>query len=47
MKSANLYKATVALRAYEAPACEIFTVGLQRVICGSETEHVGEDEGEW
>ena len=43
----NLFFSTEAAREYEPPVCEIFSVGMQRVICGSETEHVGEDEGEW
>ena len=32
---------------YDAPACEVLSVGTQRVICDSQTgtEHVGETPG--
>ncbi len=36
-----------AVREYVVPACEILSVGLQSLVCNSETEHVGETEGEW
>ena len=32
---------------YGAPVCEVLFVAPERIICTSETEHVGEDEGEW
>ena len=32
---------------YEPPFCEVLCVAPQRVICDSQIEHVGEDEGEW
>lgn len=32
---------------YESPTCEVFFVGTQKVICASDTETVGEDEGQW
>lgn len=32
---------------YDAPVCEVLSVGTQSVICGSETERVTETPGEW
>ena len=32
---------------YNAPACEVLSIGAQSVICGSETEKVTETEGQW
>jgi|GEM_PF-6219432 len=34
-------------KGYVSPVCNVFFVGPQRIICDSETEKVGEDEGEW
>ena len=47
MKNNGQAGGNAAARGYEAPVCEIFGVSVQRVICDSETEKVGEDEGEW
>ena len=43
----NLSKENADIREYASPACEVFVIGPQKVICDSETEKVGEDEGEW
>ena len=40
-------KANADIQEYESPACEVIFVGAQKVICGSEAEIVGEDDGEW
>ena len=32
---------------YNAPICEVLSIGTQSVICGSETEKVTETNGEW
>lgn len=40
-------KETETVNFYESPVCRVISVGTSRVICGSETEIVGEDEGEW
>ena len=32
---------------YTSPISEVYIIGPQKVICNSETEHVGEDDGEW
>ena len=32
---------------YNTPVCEVLSVGIQSVICSSETEKVTETEGEW
>ena len=42
-----LLKETEIVNFYESPVCRVISVGTNRVICGSETEIVGEDEGEW
>ena len=47
MKNNNQFKEIADTREYDAPNCEVYFVGPQRVICDSETEKVGEDEGEW
>jgi len=39
-------KAT-SIKPYECPTTETFFVGVQRVICASETEKVEEIDGEW
>lgn len=46
MKS-NLSKERVDFESYAPPICEVIPVGTQMVICASETETVGETEGEW
>ena len=43
----NLTKTSADIQAYTPPVCEVILVGTQRVICASETETVGETEGEW
>lgn len=45
MHNSCLSKETV--KTYESPVCRVIPVETNRVICGSETEIVGEDEGEW
>ena len=42
-----LSKEIADIQVYESPICEVIILGAQRVICASETEIVGEDEGEW
>lgn len=32
---------------YTTPVCDVLSVGIQSVICGSETEKVTETQGEW
>lgn len=32
---------------YNAPVCEVLSIGTQSVICGSQTEKVTETEGSW
>ena len=45
MKKDNLSNENA--HSYAPPVCEEFYVGLEIVICASETENVGETEGEW
>lgn len=40
-------KKSMKKNVYDTPLCEVLSVSTQNVICGSETEHVGEKEGEW
>jgi hypothetical protein len=47
MQNDTLSRANAENREYESPACEMIVVGTQRVICASETEHVGEEDGQW
>ena len=51
METRELLKEKVSTRPYECPEMEVFFVGVWGVICGSDsdsdTEHVGENEGEW
>ena len=47
MNNINLSKENTGVRNYDSPVSEMYIIGPQRVICDSETEHVGEDEGEW
>ena len=47
MKQNTLSKETEVVNVYESPDCEVLFVDTQKVICDSDTEHVGEDEGEW
>lgn len=47
MKYNNLTKTGADNQAYTPPVCKAILVGTQRVICASETEKVGETEGEW
>jgi len=35
------------IKRYASPICVVTLVETQRVICGSETETVGETDGEW
>lgn len=46
-KQAVVTPSVSILKEYEAPDCEIFSMGVRSVICESETERVGEQEGEW
>ena len=34
-------------RFYDPPICQVFVLDTHRVICASETETVGEVDGEW
>lgn len=43
----NLSKESAGIQSYAPPVCKVILVGTQRVICTSETENVGETEGEW
>ena len=43
----NLSKESAGIQSYAPPVCTVIIVGTQRVICGSETETVGEVDGEW
>ena len=47
MKSNNLPNGMAGARSYVPPVCKEFYVGAQSIICASETEIVGETEGEW
>jgi hypothetical protein len=47
MKIDYLSKGIADAQGYESPVCEVLFVGTQKVICASDTEVVGEDEGEW
>lgn len=47
MQSTNLSKDNKERKDYEIPDSKVINVGVQRVICGSETEKVGETNGEW
>ena len=35
------------LASYRAPKCKQIEIAPQSFVCGSETENVGEKEGEW
>lgn len=47
MQSNTLSKSNADIQEYESPVCRVIIVGAQKVICASDTEVVGEDEGEW
>ena len=47
MKSNNFSTENAEAKSYASPICQVIDVGIQRVICGSETEKVTEIEGEW
>ena len=47
MQNTNLSKDKVARKVYKIPDFKVINVGMQRVICGSETEKVDETNGEW
>ena len=47
MQNNTLSRAKADIQEYESPVCEMIFVGAQRVICASDTEVVGENEGEW
>ena len=47
MKKDNLPNENATAHSYAPPVCQEFYVGTQRIICASETEKVGETEGEW
>ena len=47
MKQYTLSEETADINVYESPICEVHFMGTLKVICDSDTEHVGEDEGEW
>ena len=47
MDNQNLFIETAEVRVYDSPLCEEILLGPQKVICASDTEVVGEDEGEW
>ena len=47
MEHNYLSKEIADVNVYESPVCEVIMMGAQRVIYASETEIVGEDEGEW
>lgn len=47
MKNSALHKESADTQVYTPPVCQVILVGTQRVICGSETESVGETDGEW
>ena len=47
MKNNILPNDIADIQVYNTPVCEVILVGTQRVICASETERVGEIEGEW
>lgn len=47
MKHSYLSKEISGIQVYEAPVCEVVYLGAQKVICASDTEVVGEEEGEW
>ena len=43
----NLSKKGADILLYNPPVCEVILEETQQVICESETELVGETEGEW
>lgn len=47
MESNKLLNEKAPTKPYECPTTEIHYVGVQRVICASETEKVDETDGEW
>ena len=47
MKSNNFSTENAEAKSYASPICQVIDVGIQRVICASETEKVTEIEGEW
>ena len=47
MKNNNFSTENAEAKSYASPICQLIDVDTQRVICASETEKVGETEGEW
>lgn len=47
MKSHNLTKETTGTKAYTPPVCEVIDLEAQKIICASQTESVGENDGVW
>lgn len=47
MKTNNLSKVGTDNQVYYPPICEVILDETQSIICESETETVGETEGEW
>ena len=47
MRNNNLSKEGADTQVYTPPVTQVIYIGTQRVICASETETVGETEGEW
>ena len=47
MQNDTLSRANADIKEYETPVCRCIIIGSQRVICASDTEIVGEDDGEW
>ena len=47
MQNNTLSRAKADIQEYESPVCKKIFVGTRRVICASDTEVVGENEGEW
>ncbi len=43
----DLFQKGADIQLYNPPVCEVILDETQRVICESETEIVGETEGEW
>ena len=43
----NLNKKSTGTKVYTPPVCEVIYVETHKIICASETENVGEFDGEW
>ena len=47
MKATNLSGESKKSQEYSSPLCKVISLKTRTILCLSETENVGETEGEW